>query len=72
MLIFTRKKEQDIIINNVIKIKVVGISGDRVRIGIDAPKNVRVDRKEIDDRIKAEAVINKRLACSKETDNANI
>ena len=69
MLIFTRKKEQDIIINDVIKIKIVGISGDRVRIGIDAPRNVRVDRKEVDDRIKRELsaeFVNRRLACSKE------
>lgn len=69
MLIFTRKKEQDIIINDVIKIKIIGVSGDRVRIGIDAPRNVRVDRKEVDDRIKRELsaeFINRRLACSKE------
>ncbi|MCH5185070.1 MAG: carbon storage regulator CsrA, partial [Oscillospiraceae bacterium] len=47
MLILSRKKDDRIMIGDDIMITVVECEGDRVKIGIDAPKNVRVFRKEL-------------------------
>ncbi|MCX7746387.1 MAG: carbon storage regulator CsrA [Clostridia bacterium] len=47
MLVLTRKKEQSIMIGDNIEITIVDIQGDQVRIGINAPKNVAIYRKEI-------------------------
>jgi carbon storage regulator len=47
MLILSRKLNEQIIINGQVVITVVAIRGDSVRIGIDAPKDVRVDRVEV-------------------------
>jgi carbon storage regulator len=47
MLVLTRKKDESIMIGDNIKIMVVDIRSDRVRIGIEAPPSVKVFRKEI-------------------------
>ncbi|MBO8138213.1 MAG: carbon storage regulator CsrA [Desulfotomaculum sp.] len=47
MLVLSRKKGESINIGNDIKIVVVGIEGDRVRIGIEAPQQVDIYRTEI-------------------------
>lgn len=47
MLILARKTNEAIMIGDNIKITVVEIRGDKVRLGIVAPENVKVDRKEI-------------------------
>ncbi len=47
MLALSRKKEEALIINNNIEIKILDIKGDQVKIGITAPKEVSVYRKEI-------------------------
>lgn len=53
MLILTRKIEEDIYIGNngEIRIRILSIAGRSVRIGIEAPKDIPVHRKEIYDRI---------------------
>jgi carbon storage regulator len=51
MLVLTRKRFQEIIIRDDIKITIVEIRGDKVQIGIDAPRDVTVHRKEVYDRI---------------------
>ena len=53
MLVLSRKKNESIIINDNITIVVVEIRGDKVRLGIEAPKNVSVHRKEIYGAIQA-------------------
>ncbi len=53
MLILTRKDGQSIVINDYIKVTIVGVKGMQVRIGIDAPKDVQVHREEIFKRIQA-------------------
>jgi carbon storage regulator len=51
LLVLTRKREQSIIIGENVEIMVLGVSGDKVRLGITAPREVEVFRKEvIDDR----------------------
>ncbi|MGL4422156.1 MAG: carbon storage regulator CsrA [Gemmataceae bacterium] len=47
MLVLSRKKNETIIINNDIVITVVEIRGDKVRLGIVAPKDVSVHREEV-------------------------
>jgi carbon storage regulator len=53
MLIFTRKKGQNIKIGEDIEIKILQSNDNQVRIGITAPKEIPVHRQEIYDRIKA-------------------
>jgi carbon storage regulator len=50
VLVLTRKIGEEIIIDNDIRISVVAVQGDRVRLGITAPKDMRVDRREIYER----------------------
>lgn len=52
MLVLSRKLYETIVIRDDIIITVVEIRGDRVRIGIDAPRAIRVRRKEIQEAIK--------------------
>ena len=47
MLVLSRKENESIIINNEIEIKIVHIKPDQVKIGIIAPKEVRIFRQEI-------------------------
>lgn len=47
MLILSRKKDESIMIGNDIEIVVVGIEGDQVKLGIKAPKNIDLYRKEV-------------------------
>src|SRR5207248_11673838 len=47
MLVLSRKKNESIVINNDIVITVVDIHGDKVRLGIEAPKDVPVHRQEV-------------------------
>jgi carbon storage regulator len=47
MLVLSRKKDESIIINDHIRVTVVEIRGDKVRLGIDAPKDVTVHRREV-------------------------
>jgi len=51
MLVLSRKKNESIVINDSITLVVVEIRGDKVRLGIEAPKDVSVHRKEIHDAI---------------------
>ena len=54
MLILTRKAGDGIVIGDNINIKIVEIKGGGVRIGIDAPKNCKIYRQEVYERITAE------------------
>jgi carbon storage regulator len=47
MLVLTRRKDESIMLDHGIEIVVLGIEGDRVRIGIEAPKDVTILRKEV-------------------------
>jgi carbon storage regulator len=61
MLALTRKKGDSIVINDNIEIVVLSIHGEQVKLGIQAPKNVAVYRKEVYDQIlleNKEALIN--------------
>lgn len=55
MLVLSRKKNESIVINNEITIVVVEIRGDKVRLGVEAPKEVPVHRREVYEAIKRNA-----------------
>lgn len=54
MLILTRRVGETLIIGDDVRITVLGVRGQQVRVGIDAPKSVTVHREEIYQRIKKE------------------
>jgi cytosine/creatinine deaminase len=54
MLVLTRQRDQTIIIGDDIEVTVVDIRGDKVRLGINAPRNITVHRKEIYEQIRKE------------------
>lgn len=54
MLALTRKTGQSIIIDDNIEITVVEVKGDQVRVGINAPRSIKILRKEIFEEIRAE------------------
>ncbi|MGW7235688.1 carbon storage regulator CsrA [Pseudomonas fulva] len=57
MLILTRKVGETIVINDTIRVTVLQVKGNQVRIGIEAPKDVLVHRQEIQERIAAQAEV---------------
>ena len=69
MLVLSRQKEQTIMIGDDIEITVVDIRGDKVRLGINAPSEVPVHRKEVYDAIQRE---NKEAANVKLQDITNV
>lgn len=56
MLILTRKKEESILIGKQIAVKVLDIEGERVKIGIEAPKDMKILRKELYCKVRDENI----------------
>ncbi|MGK0441205.1 MAG: carbon storage regulator [Pseudohongiellaceae bacterium] len=54
MLVLSRRLGETLIIADNVKVSVLGISGNQVRLGIDAPKDVSVHREEVYQRIQDE------------------
>lgn len=54
MLVFTRAVGETFYIGDVVSVTVLGIKGNKVRIGVNAPRAVPVHREEIHERIKKE------------------
>ena len=54
MLVLSRQRDETIMIGDEIEITVVDIRGDKVRLGITAPKTISVHRKEVYDAIRRE------------------
>src|SRR6187401_2233532 len=65
MLVLSRQRDETIMIEDDIEVTVVDIRGDKVRLGINAPKEISVHRKEVYDAIRAE---NRRAAQVKPED----
>ncbi len=56
MLVLSRRKNESLVINNDVTITVVEIRGDKVRLGVEAPKEVPVHRREVFDAIRRNEV----------------
>lgn len=56
MLVLSRQRDETIMIGDAVEITIVDIRGDKVRLGINAPPQVAVHRKEVYEAIKAENV----------------
>ena len=69
MLVLSRQRDQTIMIGDDIEITVVDIRGDKVRLGINAPSEVPVHRKEVYEAIKRE---NRAAAGMKPEDITNV
>jgi carbon storage regulator len=54
MLVLSRQKDESIMIGDDVEITIVDVRGDKVRLGITAPKNISVHRREVFDAIKRE------------------
>jgi len=59
VLVLTRNLNESIIINDNITITMLGAKGQQVKLGIDAPREISVNREEIQERINAEKLHNK-------------
>lgn len=69
MLVLSRQRDQTIMIGDDIEITIVDIRGDKVRLGINAPQDIPVHRKEVYEAIKRE---NRAAAGVKPDDIANV
>jgi carbon storage regulator len=56
MLVLSRKKDESIVINDDIVITIIEIRGDKVRLGIEAPKEISVHRREVWEAIRRNEV----------------
>ena len=54
MLVLSRQKDESIMIGDEVEITIVDVRGDKVRLGIDAPRSIAVHRKEIYEAIQRE------------------
>jgi carbon storage regulator len=55
MLVLTRKPGQSIMIGDGVEVQVLSVAGEKVRLGITAPRDVSIFRNEVYDRIESEA-----------------
>lgn len=55
MLILTRRVGEAVVIGEDVSVTVLGVKGNQIRLGINAPKDVSVHRQEIYDRIQTES-----------------
>ncbi|MGA9288743.1 MAG: carbon storage regulator CsrA [Anaerobacillus sp.] len=54
MLVLGRKKGESIVINDEIELKIISVEGDTVKLGVEAPKNIAIHRKEVYEAIQSE------------------
>ena len=69
MLVLSRQRDETIMIGDDVQITVVDIRGDKVRLGITAPRHIQVHRKEVYDAIKRE---NEQAARIRQQDVADV
>jgi carbon storage regulator len=71
MLVLTRRVNESVVINGNITVTLLGIEGDKVKLGIAAPREVSIFRKELYDGIQAQGKQQEQLAEGAETQPSN-
>lgn len=71
MLILTRRVGETLMIGDEVTVTVLGVKGNQIRIGVDAPKDVAVHREEIYERIQTEKIAGKTEALDPQVDKAS-
>ncbi|MCH8193124.1 MAG: carbon storage regulator CsrA [Planctomycetes bacterium] len=69
MLVLSRQRDESIMIGDDVEITIVDVRGDKVRLGITAPKSIPVHRREIYDAIQREKAAAKEKAAAEEKDS---
>ncbi len=64
MLVLARRKEESIVIGDNIIVTILGVEGEKVKIGIEAPDEVRIWRKEIYEAIAEQTKIAEKIAAA--------
>lgn len=71
MLVLSRQKDESIIIGDDVEITIVDVRGDKVRLGINAPKSISVHRKEVYEAIQREKAEKAKSGVTDETPSGN-
>ncbi len=72
MLVLTRRKDESLLINDNIVVTILGVEGEKVKIGISAPREVQVYRKELFEAINEQnQIAEKLLSVSEDQENFN-
>ena len=71
MLVLSRQKDESIIIGDDVEITIVDVRGDKVRLGINAPKSISVHRKEVYEAIQREKAEKARSGATDRPINGN-
>lgn len=69
MLVLSRKKNESIVIDERITITVIDIRGDKVRLGIEAPRDVAIHRQEVYEALKRHAEMDAAYESQKQSEN---
>jgi len=71
MLVLSRKKNEFVVLNDNIRVSIVEVRGDTVRLGFEAPKNVSIHREEVFDKIQRTGTTKRTISKGLNNDQPN-